>query len=175
MSRGIHSSRRAWLIAPALALVACAAQVSTDGPLRAGGDPSEVCTVQPDQGSAVFGNVVANDSDEPLTITGASLVGAINLAIEDVRVMPIDETHSFIMGTGSTHPTVPDAIAAWDSAEQLNNHELGAGQEMNIVLAVVNGTSETGTSRAVRFEYEQGARKFTAETNMALELADDDC
>jgi hypothetical protein len=175
MSRVVYVPRCAWLIASAIALTACTFQMSTGGPLRAGGDPSAVCTVQSDQGSAVFGNVVTNDGEEMLTITGAVLVDANNLEIREVYVMPIDETHSFVIGTGSTHPTEPEAIAAWDSAQKLIDYELSAGQQVNIVLAVDNGSADIGTSRAVRFTYEQGLEQFTAQTNMTLELADAHC
>lgn len=175
MSRADHLLRFAGLIASTVLLTACTSQVSSSGPLRAGGDPSEVCSVQPDHGSAVFGNIVTNDGDATLTITGAVLVDADSLEIRDAYVMPIDETHSFVIGAGSTDQTEPEAIAAWDSAQKLEDYELRAGQQVNIVLAVDNGSAESGTSRAVRFTYEHGPEQFTAETNMTLELRDDRC
>lgn len=175
MSQADRLLRVALLITSTVLLTTCTLQVSSGGPLRAGGDPSEVCGVQPDQGGAVFGNVVTNDGDTTLTITGAVLVEGESLEIRDAYVMPVDETHSFVIGTGSTDPTEPEAMAAWDSARKLDDDKLRAGQQVNIVLVIDNGAADVGTTRAVRFTYEQGPEQFTADTNMMLELTDNQC
>lgn len=155
-------------------LAGCTSSTS-DGPLIAGGDPSEICAVQPENGMAAFGNIVQNGGESALTINKVSLVEAANLEIRAAYVMPMAGSSSFVLATGSTEPTDPDEQAAWQSAVDVESYEIAPGEHANIVLALDNGDEESGTSRALRIDYEQDNAPFFAESTMTLTLADESC
>lgn len=145
------------------------------GQLAVGADSSAVCAVQPEHGIATYGNVVRNEGNSPLILKTVSLVDAENLEIHSARIMPMQGSSPYVVGTGSTEPGDPDAQAAWQEALDVESYRIAPGDSVNVVVALDNGDQSTGMSRALRIDYRQGSFEFSAETNMALTLADDSC
>ncbi|KRF04307.1 hypothetical protein ASH00_14475 [Arthrobacter sp. Soil782] len=147
---------------------------SAEGPMRSGGDPSELCTPAPDQGFAAIGDVVANDGARPLTITGVELVDPVGLTIEDSYGMVIDEVSDrdsqAVLGSTTTEYDHPLHVAAWERRTKLGELDLGPGESANIVLTLSLPGDTDGSAQAMRVSYTDGFRTFTADTSMRLVL-----
>lgn len=159
-----------------LGLLAGSAPVTIHGgKMEVGSDPGTVCAVQPERGMAAYGNVVRNGGDSPLIIRAVSLVDAKNLTIQSARIMPIQGSSPYVIGTGTTKPQDPEAQAAWRESKDVESYVIEPEDSVNVVVALDIGTQPSGTARALRIEYGQGAREFFVETNMTLTLADASC
>ena len=140
-----------------------------------GADNSTVCAIQPEHGMAAYGNVVRNGGDSPLILKAVSLVEAENLEIKSASIMPIQGSFPYVIGTGTTEPDDPEALAAWRESKDVESYVIEPGDQVNIVIALDNGDPEPGTTRALRIDYKQGDDHFFVETNMKISLADDAC
>lgn len=162
-------------LAVAALLTGCTATASGDGPLTVGADSSSICAVQPEHGLAAYGNVVQNEGESALIITKVTLVEAESLEIRSAHIMPIAGLSPYVLGTGSTEPEEPEARTAWKSAKEVEAYKIDAGDSVNVIVALDNGDSASGTSRALRIDYKHGGDSFFVETNMSLSLADESC
>lgn len=158
-----------------LLLTGCTVGSVNGRQLGTGDGFSAVCAVQPEHGMAAYGHVVQNEGDFPLVLKSVSLVDADNLKIYSAHIMPIQGSSPYVLGTGSTEPEEPEARAAWREAKDVESYKIEPGDSVNVVVALDNGAQPSGTARALRIDYGQGAVMFFTETNMTLTLVDDSC
>lgn len=174
---GLAKQALHWSAAAALMslLTSCTVGSINGRQLGTGTDSSAVCALQPEHGMAAYGHVVQNEGDFPLVLKSVSLVDAENLKIYSAHVMPIQGSSPYVIGVGSTEPEEPEARAAWREAKDVESYKIEPGDSVNVVVALDNGAQPSGTARALRIDYGQGAVTFFTETNMTLTLVDDSC
>ncbi|MBM7847559.1 hypothetical protein [Arthrobacter roseus] len=168
-------NRSAKLITMLFALAALTSDclvVGTDGPMRAGGDSSTLCTPALAKGFAAIGDVVHNDGDGNLSITEVELVRATGLTHEDSYIMLIERMEDEVLGSASTVSDDPRDIANWERRIKLDNFTLAPGDVANVIVTLsLPATGTDGQADAMRITYTDGARDFTAETTMKIVLA----
>ncbi|GAB3552129.1 hypothetical protein GCM10027404_22300 [Arthrobacter tumbae] len=145
------------------------------------GGESETCTPTPDEGFAAFGEVVTNDGDTDLILSGANLITSRGLQHEESYIMLIEETADWdsgaVLGTASTIPASPAETEAWERREILENFTLRPGESANVIVALsLFDPATDGEAEGIRMTYEDGSRDFTADiTNRIVLTAEESC
>lgn len=149
------------LICSALAS-GCSSASSSNGPLELGGQPGQICVLEPEGADATVGEVVTNTGDSELTVREVSLVDPDSLTLVEVYAIPLSEGGSSI-GSGSTNPTDSRQKALWDSKRKVSSVVLDPGKSANIVgvLSLEEGKSE-GSATAMKVIYSTDGKEHSA-------------
>jgi hypothetical protein len=145
------------------------------------GSKSETCAPTPDEGFAAFGEVVTNDGDTDLILSGANLITSQGLQHEESYIMLIEEAADWdsgaVLGAASTIPASPAETAAWERREILKNFTLRPGESANVIVALsLSGRATDGEAEGIRMTYADGSRGLTADiTNRIVLTAEESC
>ena len=146
--------------------------VDTNGPLNAGEDQDEICAPAQLDGFTALGDIVMNEGDQELTITGLELVEATDLTLEESYFMVINpEGDDDVLGGASTVADSPQEEAAWERRGELENSTLGPGEKANVIVGLsLPNPGADGEAEAMRITYSDGTREYTADTDMRMIL-----
>ena len=148
----------------------------SQGPLRLGGNPSELCMVHPEHGDAVIGDAITNEGNSSVTIESVDLIDATNLDHLDSYLFPMDGDDDFVPGAVSTEPEGPWEEAAWETVQDPFKFEVQAHTQVSIAVAIDTTVAQrNGTAEAIRVKYSAGGRQYTAQTSTTIELSATSC
>ena len=148
--------------AAVLCLVGCSlGSASSDGTLRMGGDPGEVCLTHEPSGEYTYGlETLRNEAAESVALTGVTLENARGVAIAEAFVAPIED--QTLVGVLKGWPPTNVHPRAWADRRAVAGTSLTAADgDWNLVLHLV-ATTPDAEFTAARVSYVQGRRSYFA-------------
>ncbi|MDR1187366.1 MAG: hypothetical protein LBK95_07915 [Bifidobacteriaceae bacterium] len=157
------------VVAGAVAVTACAAcsAPTESGPLDSGGEGDsmvQVCTVEEGQARALGTTWALNtDSKHAITLGHAQLVNAQDIELVGQYIIRSEE--AWIYGGGIIIPPTVEGegdewVEKFDSREELAGASIAPGEGVNLVLALRQGPTGTGSADAFLVPYTSNGHQY---------------
>ncbi|MBG6190094.1 hypothetical protein IWX64_001028 [Arthrobacter sp. CAN_A212] len=134
----------------------------------------EICflDVPPSEGTAVVGEVINNNGDQPVTIMAVTLLDARDILIEDAYIIPMEPGPGTAIGASSTLTKDPEIRARLDQALPAEGYVIDPGEQVNIVVAVsIPAEVRQGTASGIDVRYEQQPNINVTDTRVKMTMA----
>lgn len=138
----------------------------------------ELCFVDvpPSEGNAVVGEVVSNNGEQPVTVTGVTLLDVKHIQIEDAFIIPMEPGPGTAFGVSSTLAKDPETRARLDQAVPAEGYVIDSGEQVNVVLAVsLPADVSQGTANGLDVHYEQQPNLDVTDTRTKMTIEKESC
>jgi hypothetical protein len=154
-------------------LVSCARAAGPETPaaLKYADDGTEWCTSVASHPDLAVGIAVDPTGDESIVIKSVKPVDESGMKIAGTWVVPIDPDNRI----GAVRWPVSGDRAGWSKRRQAVDATLKPGEHHDLVLHVQYTGPQNGSVRDVKVTYEQDGKTRTADTHVAIRMAQGEC
>jgi len=154
-------------------LVSCATATGPETPaaLKYADNHMEWCTPIKTHPDLAVGIAVDPAGDEPITIKSIDPVDISAMRIDGTWVVPIDLDNRI----GTNDWPIPSDEQWWSKRQRAAGATLKPGEHHDVILHVHHTGPGHGSLRDVKITYEQNGETRTADTHIAVRMAEEDC